>query len=292
MAEDLNQFDALSKIAANYESSRIAYEVAKATLKKAEDAFASTEGERQAAVNAHREAIEEIIKQVNESITTIRVSLEKAASRTNLDEWLKEFKESGITRWWNENHGITDPSVLYTALCNKQLSTLGMSDTVATRFIEHMTNDRRYQLRSMRSDDKCLIEARVGTGAKDFRPLNKLSGGKQISVLLSLLLESSDTSPLVIDQPEDELDKAFLAETLLPILRRLKGKRQIIFATHDANLVVNGDADQVIHLEADADSAHVKTQDAIDNPEIRHAVLTVLDGGKDAFDLRKRKYGF
>lgn len=72
----------------------------------------------------------------------------------------------------------------------------------------------------MRSDDKCLIEARVGAGgAKDFRPINKLSGGKQISVLLSILLESSDTSPLVIDQPEDELDKAFLAETLLPILR-------------------------------------------------------------------------
>ncbi len=132
VAEDLNQFDALSKIAANYESSRIAYEAAKATLKKAEDDFASTEGERQAAVNAHREAIEEIIKQVNTSITTIRVSLEKVASRTNIDEWIKEFKESGITRWWNENHDITDPSVLYTALCNKQLSTLGMSDTVAT----------------------------------------------------------------------------------------------------------------------------------------------------------------
>lgn len=291
MAEELNQFEALSKIAANYESSRIAYEAAKAALKKAESDFATVEHERQTAVKEHRESLVEIIKQVNESIFTIRVSLAKAASRTKLDEWVREFKEAGITRWWNENQTVTDPSILYTALCENKLSLVGMSGAVATRFIEHMTVARRYQLRAMRSDDKCLIEAHVGPGDR-FRPISKLSGGKQISVLLSLLLESSDTSPLVIDQPEDELDKVFLAETLLPILRRLKGKRQIIFATHDANLVVNGDADQVIHIEADADSAYVKTQDAIDNPEIRHAVLTVLDGGREAFELRKRKYGF
>jgi ABC-type cobalamin/Fe3+-siderophores transport system ATPase subunit len=292
MADELNQFEALSKIAANYESSRIAYEAAKAALTKAENDFATVEGERLVAVKEHRESLEEIIRQVNASITTIRVSLAKAASRTKLDEWVREFKEAGITRWWNENTTVTDPSMLYSALCENKLFTLGMSETVATRFVEHMTSARKYQLRSMRSDDKCVIAARVGTGEKAFRSINKLSGGKQISVLLSLLLESSDTSPLVIDQPEDELDKVFLTETLLPILRRLKGKRQIIFATHDANLVVNGDADQVILLEADADSAQMKTQDAIDNPEIRHAILTVLDGGRDAFDLRKRKYGF
>jgi ABC-type cobalamin/Fe3+-siderophores transport system ATPase subunit len=292
MAEELNQFEALSKIAANYELCRIAYETAKSTLNKAEEDFDAAERERLVAVSEHREALGEIIKQVNENIANIRVSLTKAAARTNLDKWIRDLKESGITRWWNENQSVTDPSILYNDLIDMQLFKLGMSETVATRFVEQMTSDRKYQLRSLRSDDKCHIEARVGTGAKDFRPINKLSGGKQISVLLSLLLESSDTSPLVIDQPEDELDKTFLAETLLPILRRLKGKRQIIFATHDANLVVNGDADQVIHLEADADSAKVKTQDAIDNPEIRHAILTVLDGGKDAFDLRKRKYGF
>jgi hypothetical protein len=59
-----------------------------------------------------------------------------------------------------------------------------------------------------------------------------------------------------------------------------------------ASLVVNEDADQVIHLEAGAESVPVKTQDAIDNLDIRHAVLSVLDGEKEAFALRKRKYGF
>jgi len=110
--------------------------------------------------------------------------------------------------------------------------------------------------------------------------------------MLSLLLENFDTSPLVIDQPEDEIDKNFLTETLLPFIRRLKGRRQIVFATHDANLVVNGDADQVVSLDADADSVVSIEQNAIDDPAIRNAILKTLDGGQDAFDLRKRKYGF
>jgi ABC-type Mn2+/Zn2+ transport system ATPase subunit len=213
----------------------------------------------------------------------------EATARSALDSWIRGLKESGVTRWWNENPQVSDPWGVHRALVADRLGELGMSDTVAARFKELMTRERRYQLRAMRSDDECHVEAKVN---EEFKPIDKLSGGRQISVLLSLLLGSHDQSPLVIDQPEDELDKSFLAETLLPLLRRLKGKRQIIFATHDANIVVNGDADQVIYLEANSDSAEVKAQDAIENSGIRQAVLTVLDGGREAFDLRKRKYGF
>lgn len=291
-AEDLNQFDALSKLASTYESSRVAYDAAKTSLKNAESEFEKNEDARRVAITEHREMILKIIAHVNSTINNIRVSLLKAAKRSSLDEWIKGLKEPGITRWWNENTSVSDPAAIYGAFSTNQLSKLGMSDTVATRFKEQMTMSRKYELRSMRSDDKCQIEVRVGAGENDFRHLSKLSGGKQISVILSLLLESSDTSPLIIDQPEDELDKAFLSKTLLPILRRLKGKRQIIFATHDANVVVNGDADQVIYLESDAENASIKAQDAIDNLVIRRGILSILDGGKEAFDLRKRKYGF
>ena len=83
-----------------------------------------------------------------------------------------------------------------------------------------------------------------------YRKLTELSGGQRVNLLLSLLLETDDERPLIIDQPEDELDNRFLLDTLLPALRNLKGRRQVILATHNANIVVNGDADQVIHLEA------------------------------------------
>ena len=105
-------------------------------------------------------------------------------------------------------------------------------------------------------------------------------------MLLALLLESDDPTPLVVDQPEDELDNRFLNETIIPALHRLKGKRQVIFATHNANIVVNGDADRVIALEADAQYGKVYAEGAIEDPEVREAILKTLDGGKEAFRLR------
>ncbi len=116
--------------------------------------------------------------------------------------------------------------------------------------------------------------------------------GQRVSVLLSLLLETEDPRPLVIDQPEDELDGRFLFETVLPTLKRLKGRRQVIVATHDANIVVNGDADMVIQLEATASRGRVACSGVIEEPAIRDAIVGTVDGGQEAFHLRRRKYGF
>ena len=96
----------------------------------------------------------------------------------------------------------------------------------------------------------------------------------------------------MIDQPEDELDNAYLFGTILPILRTLKGRRQIIFATHNPNIVVNGDADQVIHLEADYQHGTISAQGAIEAPAVKQVILDTVDGGRDAFRLRQAKYGF
>ena len=113
-----------------------------------------------------------------------------------------------------------------------------------------------------------------------------------MSLLLSLLLETEDERPLIIDQPEDELDNRFLFDTVLPALKRLKGRRQIIVATHNANIVVNGDADQVIQLEASATRGRVGCAGAIEEPAVRDAIVGTVDGGDEAFRLRRLKYGF
>jgi ABC-type Mn2+/Zn2+ transport system ATPase subunit len=125
-----------------------------------------------------------------------------------------------------------------------------------------------------------------------YRNLEKVSGGKRVSVLLALLLNGEDSRPLVIDQPEDELDAAFLANDLLGILRRLKGRRQIIFATHNANIVVNGDADCVICLDANHEEGRVLAWGAIEDPQVKQTILETVDGGKSAFELRAAKYGY
>jgi ABC-type cobalamin/Fe3+-siderophores transport system ATPase subunit len=153
-----------------------------------------------------------------------------------------------------------------------------------------MTPARRCELYALRNEDRYNVELKIGAGS--FRELGRLSGGAQVSVLLSLVLETDDTSPLIVDQPEDELDKAFLFDTLLPSLRRLKGRRQVVFATHDPNIVVNGDADQVIYLEADNEFSRAVEQGTIEQKNVKDAILNILDGGHDAFTLRQAKYGF
>lgn len=290
-AEDLNQFDVLSKLASTHEAARTALQDAKTKLKTLEDEFSRDEEARAAKVEAHRKAIMTTVETVNATNKTVKVSLAPGARRDVLETWVKNLRDGSVSRWSNDHRDITDSAQLYEALHDDKLGTIGMSSAVASRFKELMTEDRQFELRALRSEDRYRVEARVDD-AQTFRPLEKLSGGKQVSVLLSLLLETEDTTPLIIDQPEDELDKAFLTDTLLPILRRLKGKRQVILATHDANIVVNGDADQVLHLDGSNDHGELRCQGAIDDQTVRHSVLTILDGGRDAFDLRRRKYKF
>lgn len=79
---------------------------------------------------------------------------------------------------------------------------------------------------------------------------------------------------------------------MLPALKRLKGRRQVIVATHNANIVVNGDADLVIQLEATAHQGRVACAGAIEEPTVREAIVRTVDGGDEAFRLRRLKYGF
>ncbi|MEW6754769.1 MAG: AAA family ATPase [Candidatus Latescibacterota bacterium] len=165
-----------------------------------------------------------------------------------------------------------------------------MTAAVPSTFTEAMTRKRQRELAALRSPDIYVVEMRLADG--QYRALADLSGGQRVALLLSLLLETDDQGPLVIDQPEDELDNRFLWDTVLPALRRLKGRRQLVVATHNANIVVNGDADQVIVLEATARHGRVALSGAIEDARVRDAVVRTVDGGREAFRLRQAKYGF
>jgi hypothetical protein len=107
-----------------------------------------------------------------------------------------------------------------------------------------------------------------------------------------LLLENED--PLLMDQPEDNLDNAFVAERIVTQLREAKTERQFLFATHNANIPVFGDAEWIgIFSASDAHAQMpVQAQGSIDVPEIREHVADILEGGREAFTQRKEKYGF
>ena len=130
-----------------------------------------------------------------------------------------------------------------------------------------------------------------------WQALSALSTGqKATAVLLLLLLESE--APLVIDQPEDDLDNRFITEGVVPIMRREKRRRQFIFSTHNANIPVLGDAELILGLDATGEAKEGQAKIApnhmgsIDSEPVRELVEEILEGGKAAFEIRRSKYGF
>jgi hypothetical protein len=126
----------------------------------------------------------------------------------------------------------------------------------------------------------------------------KASPGQQASALLELLLSQS-AGTLIIDQPEDDLDNRIIMEIVAQI-RTSKSGRQLLFATHNPNIVVNGDADKVIALKSGdyvpgsrvGARIQVDVDGAIETGDVRDAITHLMEGGKRAFDLRSRKYNF
>ncbi|MDE0629030.1 MAG: AAA family ATPase [Bryobacterales bacterium] len=141
-----------------------------------------------------------------------------------------------------------------------------------------------------------LNTAPVGK-APAWQPLEDLSTGqKATAVLLLLLLESG--APLIVDQPEDDLDNRFITDGVVPRIRKEKQRRQFIFSTHNANIPVLGDAELILGLAAagaaDGGQARIVPEHvgSIDSRSVRELVEEILEGGRDAFETRRRKYGF
>ena len=118
-----------------------------------------------------------------------------------------------------------------------------------------------------------------------------LSDGQRNTAALALLL-AQEGGPLVIDQPEDELDSNFVFRELIPMLRKVKSNRQIIMATHNANLPVNGDAEFVYAFEANNNQGIAISHGGLDRDDVTKAILDIMEGTEEAFRRRREKYHF
>lgn len=130
-----------------------------------------------------------------------------------------------------------------------------------------------------------------------WQALEDLSTGQKATAVLLLLLLESD-APLIVDQPEDDLDNRFITEGVVPRMREEKQQRQFVFSTHNANIPVLGDAELILGLtptgEAEGGRARIAPEHvgALDTQRVRELVEDLLEGGKDAFEKRRLKYGF
>ncbi|HET7500934.1 MAG TPA: AAA family ATPase [Kofleriaceae bacterium] len=142
-----------------------------------------------------------------------------------------------------------------------------------------------YEIESVDLEDVPCIE--LLDGGK-YKQSPNLSTGQRCTTILPILLVQSER-PLLIDQPEDNLDNAFIYDTIVQALRAAKGARQVIFVTHNPNIPVLGEADRVFVFESDGHHARLRRMGSVD--ECKEDIETILEGGREAFLQRKARYG-
>jgi len=142
-----------------------------------------------------------------------------------------------------------------------------------------------YALQLVDIGDIPRIELRDGDTYKETA---RLSTGQRCTAILPILLLQSDR-PLLIDQPEDNLDNAFVFEAVVSAIRSVKQRRQIIFVTHNPNIPVLGDAERVFVFESDGQHAAVRQFGTVE--ECKVSIERILEGGRDAFIERMKRYG-
>ncbi|SCX28044.1 chromosome segregation protein [Agrobacterium sp. DSM 25558] len=163
---------------------------------------------------------------------------------------------------------------------------LKISDERAYRVFSALKTDEALGLFTVDVEDDMCIELLDG---KDYKPIGSLSTGQRCTAVLPIIL-AHDERPIILDQPEDHLDNAFVVKTLVRSLATRDARAQTIVATHNPNIPVLGDADRVIHMDSTGYNCFVRNADSLFSASVIDAISTIMEGGKEAFARRASFY--
>jgi chromosome segregation protein len=173
-----------------------------------------------------------------------------------------------------------------------KLSSIGFTLNDLKKTAERLNTSNFIELYLIQLEDIPVFEYKTREG--EYIDFADASAGQQATSLIHVLL-NQEGPPLIIDQPEDDLDNQMISE-IAELICKSKKKRQLIFTSHNANIVVNGDAELVAccdyRISGDQSNGEIKREGAIDIVEIRDEITKIMEGGEKAFRLRKEKYGF
>ena len=249
--------------------------------------------------SARTAAKQRAVRQLNRRLSgKLRIAVIPDGLRQSLRGFLQGLPKVGQerTKWIEDAQELTIMGLVSTIrkgrddLLSKGWGlTPGFAETLAG-----LNTAQLHALEAIDMEDRISIELNVShSGDERFRDLEHLSIGQQCTAILHLLL-LNNPDPLIMDQPEDNLDNAFIAERIVKELRSEKTERQFLFATHNANIPVFGDAEWIGVCTAAGDRADMPSdmQGSIDVRKIRDHGAVILEGGREAFTQRREKYGF
>jgi DNA repair ATPase RecN len=244
-------------------------------------------------------ALTKAIKTLNKRLDgQLRIEFEPERNRELLKEYILQCGLEGVAdkrlAWIDSAETLTIPDLV---LCIRQGSSAlqarfkkdGMQKQAADA-LAGLPPSRIREIEELELPERIELLLNVSREGETFREVNRLSTGQQCTAVLHLLL-LDNRDPLIIDQPEDNLDNAFIADHIVTELRKSKTKRQFIFATHNANIPVFGDAEWIGVLHEQDGHATLQASGSIDAPEVKNLAANILEGGKEAFNRRREKYG-
>jgi DNA repair ATPase RecN len=253
--------------------------------------------------SAEHRALEAAAKRVSRKLRDrVRVEVVMAGAREPLEKLLRETVGGNLSATFERLRRPDFSLPEFAARCRQGRDGLVRQYGVSTATAERLVQGgeelfMKVEELELPSTTKIELNTAPDKETPSWQGLDSLSTGqKATAVLLLLLLESE--APLIVDQPEDDLDNRFITDGVVPTMRREKRLRQFIFSTHNANIPVLGDAELIVGLatavqdravHGQTDPAHMG---AIDSAPVREMVEEILEGGRTAFEMRRLKYGF
>jgi len=137
-------------------------------------------------------------------------------------------------------------------------------------------------------EDSLEVQYSATGNGQHFRSIQEGSPGQKTAALLAFLLSYGE-EPLILDQPEDDLDNHLIYDLIVTQLRAVKCDRQIIVVTHNANIVVNGDAELVVALTVEHGETRKKCEGSLQKKLVRNTICSIMEGGQKAFENRYRR---
>ena len=231
------------------------------------------------------EIVQEEIKKVNNDQNSIKIAVDFKGNKQDFKSYLKENLRGSNLRESNIQTIVdhyNDLIAIYEDL-NLPNSTIykNLSDVQLLTFKDYFKSNIEAFL-TFRVPDKFDIIYRD-------RSLNEHSLGQRASALIIFLLTLKESDLIIIDQPEDDLDNQTIYNDVIKVLKELKNSSQFIFATHNPNIPVLGDCEQVISCRYDTNNIEINLG-SIDDEIIRKEIVNIMEGGKEAFNNRKRIY--
>jgi len=137
-------------------------------------------------------------------------------------------------------------------------------------------------------EDSLQVQYSTTADGSGFRSIKEGSPGQKTAALLAFFFSYGE-EPIILDQPEDDLDNRLIYELIVQQLRTIKRKRQVIVVTHNPNIVVNGDAELIVALGARGGETQMECAGSLQEKAVRDTICAIMEGGREAFEQRYRR---